>query len=181
MRTRFQGRTAAVHAVLLNVDLLAIMLALVPGDARARRTARDAVSRVCSTWAEAWVHVARSITPCPTYTHSAYLSIADREVRVRELASLETTFHNATRHLRARYIDALGCRRVPSLHVVLYVALSIETPYCRPRPLPAHLWEYVVRLRDLVARSIVRSRTSYPSLPGWYEIAPDDPLHAALL
>ena len=42
-------------------------------------------------------------------------------------------------------------------------------------------FEVRLRLRDLVARSIVRSRTSYPSLPGWYEIAPDDPLHAALL
>lgn len=175
------------HNVVDSIDLLPFILQHVQGHAIKRITPYTTMPLVCKLWNKEWKRLVAQRTPSQ-YHHSSYLSMVEREDRVRELCFFETAFNDSMRPLCQQILDINSF----SLTVLLVVniASQLHLPCNCNGTIPAHLWAPILRVRCFLAKRITHhinfnpnNLQRIPFLPLWYRTFPKcgiDPLLQAI-
>lgn len=185
-RTRLQNRIAITSTVLLNADLLTCILVHVRGTSP-RNVPRYILPRVCSEWYASWKIVVSKMSRSPNnYRFGLHLSIVQRESRIAQLRYANDEFHRRTRTIREHCTRILhrkleGGAFASLTDVIIERAFSLDHIF-DALTMTRRLFAFVVSIRTYVALQVATNPSRYTGLlPIWYQIHPDDVLHAALL
>ena len=105
--------------------------------------------------------------------------------RDRALAEFEDKYHEAMMLLKKHCMTLLRCTfdGVPTMlgHVVIALSFSLDPPE-KPEAVPKSLWLYIEKLRDFIKRTLIKATNpNLPTLPHWYLVDVNDPIHSALI
>ena len=179
-------RRKTLHGVVGSVDLLSIFMQHVQGHVIKRITPYTTIPLVCKLWNEEWKRLVAQRTPSQ-YHHSLYLSMVEREDRVRELCFFETVFNDSMRPLCQQILDINSLSL--SILLVVKIASQLHLPCNCDGTIPAHLWAPILRVRYFLAKRIIQHISNpnnlqqIPFLPLWYRTFPKcgiDPLLQAI-